>query len=60
MKKLLVLFVCVIALTSCNSVERIGDSEISAIRDQNELIVEQNKLMKEQNEILSKIETKLK
>ncbi len=53
MKKVFVLVVCVIALSSCNKLTRIGDSEIDAIRDQTEAI-------KDQTRVLEKIEQKMK
>jgi hypothetical protein len=53
MKKVLFLGVCLIVLSSCNKMARIGDSEIDAIRDQTEAI-------KEQTEVLKKIEQKMK
>ncbi len=60
MKKIIVALVCVVALTSCNKIERMTDSEISAIRDQTEVLKAHNELVKEQNKILTQIANKIK
>lgn len=56
--KILILMTILITFTSCNKIARIGDSEISAIRDQTEVLQQQNELIKQQNVILLKIANK--
>lgn len=60
MKKLVLVVIVLMSMTSCNKLTRFGDSEISAIRDQNEILKAHNDLVKEQNQILIRIEAKLK
>ncbi len=60
MKKLVLVAIILVTLSSCNYTARITDSEISAIRDQTDVLKEHNELVKQQNEILIKIEKKLK
>lgn len=60
MKKILLAIVVIVAMSSCNKITRIGDSEISAIRDQTDAIKEQTEVMKEQNKILTEIKDKIK
>ncbi len=56
----IVLVLVLISASSCNYTARISDSEISAIRDQTEVLKAHNELVKQQNEILLKIEKKIK
>lgn len=51
MKRILILL-AVFSVTSCNNTARFTDSEISAIRDQTEVIKEQNKILKELIDVL--------
>lgn len=63
MKKLLLaslILLASISFSSCRKFESITDSDISAIRDQTEVLKQHNVLIKEQNAILTRIETKLK
>lgn len=63
MKKLLLaslILLASISFSSCRKLESITDSDISAIRDQTEVLKQHNELIKEQNAILTRIETKLK
>lgn len=59
MKKILILAIAVIGLSSCNDTTRVFDSEVSAIRDQTDMIEAQNKLIGQQNVILGKIALEL-
>lgn len=59
MKKLMLLAIVLIGLSSCNDLQRVGDSEISAIRDQTEVLEAQNELIEKQNNILGAIALEL-
>lgn len=56
----IVLVLVLISVSSCKKLTNITDSDISAIRDQTEVLKEHNELIKQQNEILLKIEKKIK
>lgn len=52
MKKLILVAIIMVSLTSCKFTSNITDSETLALRDQNEVLKEQNVILKEHNEIL--------
>lgn len=61
MKKLLfILIASIITLSSCNKIARVTDSEISAIRDQTDVLKEQNKLLEQQNVIMGEMAKTMK
>lgn len=52
MKKIFIITIIMVLLTSCKFTSNITDSETLALRDQNEVLKEQNVILKEHNEIL--------
>ena len=60
MKKVLLIIGSIILLSSCSKVIRLSDSEITAIRDQTEVIEKQIRVQEEQNRILQEISNKIK
>ena len=55
MKKIILILTVCTALTSCNQIARATDSEISAIRDQTEVLIEHNKLVEKQNTLIQNL-----
>lgn len=55
MKKLIIITICIIGLTSCNKLTRVTDSEIAAIRDQTKAIEAQTEVLRDISNKLDKV-----